>query len=255
MTQQELHAQRLVKEAEQTHLRMHTRRHFLRESAMGLGALALGSIAGGCGRQGGSPTTVAFDPARPLLPKSPPFLGKAKSVIYLHMAGAPSQLELFDYKPELAKMDGQDCPESLLKGKKFAFITGVPKMLGPQAEFAQHGQSGAWISNHLPHLSTMADEITFLKAVTTDQFNHAPAQLLMHTGSARLGRPSMGSWVTLGWAPKTKTCLALWYLPVAAVFRMQEKACGAAAFCPVYTRGCNAAAKATRFCSSKIRMA
>lgn len=114
------------------------------------------------------------------------------------MAGAPSQLELFDYKPALAKLDGQDCPQSFLEGKKFAFIRGVPKMLASQAVFKQHGQSGAFISNYLPHLSTIADDLSFLKAVTTDQFNHAPAQLLMQTGSARLGRPSMGSWVTYG---------------------------------------------------------
>lgn len=202
MTKQELHNQRLVREAEEAVLRMHTRRHFLKESAMGLGALAMGSIFGSC-NWGSSPaempaTRIAFDPAHPLLPKAPPFPGKAKSVIYLHMAGAPSQLELFDYKPELMKMDGQDCPPSLLAGKQFAFITGVPKMLGPQAKFAQHGESRAWISDNLPHLSTVADELCFLKAVSTDQFNHAPAQLLMHTGSARLGRPSMGSWVTYG---------------------------------------------------------
>jgi hypothetical protein len=114
------------------------------------------------------------------------------------MAGAPSQLELFDHKPDLMKLDGKECPPSLLEGKRFAFIRGVPRMLGPQAKFKQHGDSGAWISNYLPHLSTIADELTFLKAVHTDQFNHAPAQLLMHTGSPRLGRPSMGSWVTYG---------------------------------------------------------
>lgn len=168
---------------------------------MGLGAIALGSLLGpSCGKTAGKMAGHAdfLDATQPLLPKAPPQLGRARSVIYLHMAGAPSQLELFDYKPVLAAMDGKDCPESLLKGKKFAFITGTPKMLGPQAEFAQYGQSGAWVSNHLPHLSSVVDEITFLKAVTTDQFNHAPAQLLMHTGSARLGRPSMGSWVTYG---------------------------------------------------------
>ncbi len=114
------------------------------------------------------------------------------------MAGAPSQLELFDYKPELMKMDGQDCPKSLLEGKRFAFIRGVPKMMGPQAKFAQYGQSGAWVSEHMPHLSTIVDELSFLKAVTTDQFNHAPAQLMVHTGSPRMGRPSLGSWVTYG---------------------------------------------------------
>jgi hypothetical protein len=163
---------------------------------MGLGALALGSLFG-CGTKS-STNDIVFDPAHPLLPKMPHFPGRAKSVIYLHMAGAPSQLELFDFKPELMKMDGQDCPQSLLEGKRFAFIRGVPKMLGPQAKFAQHGQSGAWISENLPHLSTIADEISFLKAVTTDQFNHAPAQLMMHTGSPRLGRPSLGSWTTYG---------------------------------------------------------
>jgi hypothetical protein len=114
------------------------------------------------------------------------------------MAGAPSQLEMFDFKPDLQKLDGQDCPPSLLDGKKFAFIRGVPKMLGPQATFQQYGQSRAWVSEHLPHFSTVVDEVTFLKAVQTDQFNHGPAQLLMHTGSARLGRPSMGAWVTYG---------------------------------------------------------
>ncbi|WP_316748863.1 DUF1501 domain-containing protein [Pedobacter gandavensis] len=198
MTRDELNAYRLVKEANEIQAGAQTRRHFLKESAMGLGALAMGALFGGCsfGAKGNNP--VLYDAAHPLLPKSPPFLGKAKSVIYLHMAGAPSQLELFDFKPELMKMNGQDCPPSLLAGKKFAFITGVPKMLGPQANFAQHGQSRAWVSDNMPHFSTMTDEVSFLKSVTTDQFNHAPAQLLMHTGSARLGRPSIGSWTTYG---------------------------------------------------------
>lgn len=173
-----------------------TRRHFLLECGLGFGALALGSLTG-CSTK----PTAGLDPflaAHPMLPRAPHFPAKAKAVIYLHMAGAPSQLELFDYKPELMKMSGQLCPPSLLEGKKFAFIRGVPRMLGPQAFFKQRGQSGAWISDNLPHLSSVADEITFLKAMQTDQFNHAPAQLLLHTGSARLGRPSMGSWVTYG---------------------------------------------------------
>ncbi|HEX8060257.1 MAG TPA: DUF1501 domain-containing protein [Cyclobacteriaceae bacterium] len=173
-----------------------TRRHFLYECGLGLGSLALGSLVGCSSKP--SPANNVFQTAHPLLPKAPHFPGKAKSVIYLHMAGAPSQLDLFDYKPELQKMNGQLCPPSFLEGKKFAFIRGVPKMLGPQANFKQRGQSGAWISDNLPHLTTVADEITFLKAMQTDQFNHAPAQLLLHTGSPRLGRPSMGSWVTYG---------------------------------------------------------
>lgn len=199
MTRDELNVQKLVKEVQEAQLSASTRRHFIKESAMGLGALAMGSLLGNCGNLFTSPQTkVSYDPAHPLLPKSPVFPGKAKSVIYLHMAGAPSQLELFDYKPELMKMDGQDCPPSILAGKKFAFITGVPKMLGPQATFAKYGQSGALVSENLPHFSTMVDDVSFLKAVHTDQFNHAPAQLLIHTGSPRLGRPSIGSWVTYG---------------------------------------------------------
>ncbi len=204
MTQKEIHNQRLLKEAELAVMQHYTRRHFLKESAMGLGALALGSLLSNCGS--GSPrlATSLFDPANPLAPKAPMFPGRAKSVIYLHMAGAPSQLEMFSYKPELAKLDGQDCPQSLLEGKKFAFIRGVPKMLGPQANFRQHGQSGIWLSDNLPHLATVIDDIAILNAVTTDQFNHAPAQLLMHTGSPRLGRPSIGSWVTYGMGTENK---------------------------------------------------
>lgn len=198
MTQKELHDKRLLKEAETAVTRMYTRRHFLMESAMGLGALALGSLMQACGAGSNSSNKIVFDPARPLAPRMPMFPGRAKSVIYLHMAGAPSQLELFDYKPALIQLDGQDCPPSLLEGKRFAFIRGIPKMMGPQAKFAQHGESRAWVSEHLPHLSNIVDEISFLKAVSTDQFNHAPAQLLVHTGSPRLGRPSMGSWITYG---------------------------------------------------------
>lgn len=171
-----------------------TRRNFLKQSFLSLGGLALGSLLACENRHQGQ----APDLINPLGAKSPLFAPKAKAVIYLHMAGAPSQLELFEYKPDLDKLDGQDCPQSFLEGKKFAFIRGVPKMLASQAKFGQFGQSGAWLSNYLPHLTNIVDELSFLKGVTTDQFNHAPAQLLMQTGSARLGRPSMGSWVTYG---------------------------------------------------------
>ena len=202
MTRKELDTQRMVREANAKAMQMNTRRHFLKESAMGLGALAFGALLPGClspTRGGGEEVPgIAFDPANPLAPKLPMFPGKAKSVIYLHMAGAPSQLELFDFKPDLMKLNGQNCPDSLLKGKRFAFIRGVPKMLGPQANFARRGDSGAWVSDYLPHFATVADEVSFLKAMVTDQFNHAPAQLMMHTGSGRLGRPSIGSWVTYG---------------------------------------------------------
>jgi hypothetical protein len=191
---------KLFQEARHRTLEYTTRRHFLKECRTGIGMMALGSFLQGCDLFGSKKDSAAaaFDVNNPLIPKAPHFPAKAKSVIFLHMAGAPSQLELFDYKPVLQKMHGQDCPPSFIEGKKFAFIRGVPTLLGPQAKFAQYGQSGLWLSDNLPHFQTMADDVSILKAVNTDQFNHAPAQLLMHTGSARLGRPSMGSWVTYG---------------------------------------------------------
>jgi Protein of unknown function (DUF1501) len=184
-------------EAIAAQVRYQTRRHFLHTLGTGIGALAFGSLLQGCGSNNSDPLSV-IDPYNPLAPRAPHFAPKAKAVIFLHMAGAPSQLELFDYKPELAKLDGQDCPPSLLEGKRFAFIRGVPKMLGPQAQFQQHGASGAWISNYLPHLTQVADELAFLKACHTDQFNHAPAQLMLHCGTARAGRPSLGAWASYG---------------------------------------------------------
>ena len=191
----------LLKEAQETALKAVTRRHFLLDCVAGVGTLALGSMLGGCfgGHSGARPGSgKAGDMLHGAAARIPHFPARAKHVIYLHMAGAPSQLELFDYKPELQKLHNQLCPQSLLEGKKFAFIRGTPKMLGPQAAFRQHGASGAWVSELLPHFSTVVDEVSFLKAVHTDQFNHGPAQLFMHTGNARLGRPSIGSWVTYG---------------------------------------------------------
>ena len=175
----------IINEAQYRHAHRNTRRHFLKNCMSGIGALTLGSF---------------LDPAFAHNDKTngPHFLPKAKHVIFLHMAGAPSQLELFDYKPALQKMDGQYCPPSLLAGKRFAFIDGTPKMLGPQATFSQHGESRAWVSDYLPEFSKVVDEVCFLKAVHTDEFNHAPAQFFMHSGSPRTGRPSMGSWVTYG---------------------------------------------------------
>jgi hypothetical protein len=114
------------------------------------------------------------------------------------MAGSPSQLDLFDYKPKLTELNGQPCPESLFKKERFAFIKGVPKMLGTPHHFAKHGQSGAELSNLLPQLSSVADDVCIIKSMFTEQFNHAPAQLFLHTGSPRLGRPGMGCWLTYG---------------------------------------------------------
>ena len=187
----------ILQEAMHADLTFQTRRHFLRECKTGMGMLALGSLLEGCNFFSSKDDPTALS-SNPLMAKASPLFARAKSVIFLHMAGAPSQLEMFDYKPELMKLDGKDCPDSFLQGKKFAFIRGVPKLLGPQASFAQYGESGIWLSNNLPHFKSVVDEVTVLKAVTTDQFNHAPAQLLMHCGTPRLGRPSLGSWVTYG---------------------------------------------------------
>jgi hypothetical protein len=191
--------EKLIQEANAQAARYFSRRHFLQNCVTGLGATALTSLLGSCNLFSSSPSGGGMPQSlNPLDPRAPHFPARARSVIYLHMAGAPSQLEMFDYKPELHKLHNQLCPQSLLEGKKFAFIRGVPKMLGPQANFKQHGQSGAWVSDFMPHFSGMVDEVSFLKAVKTDQFNHGPAQLFMHTGSARLGRPSIGAWVTYG---------------------------------------------------------
>lgn len=140
--------EKLIKEANEAKLRYLTRRHFLLDCVTGLGAAALGSLLTSCGSS--SKNILTDFAGNPMAPKAPHFPARAKSVIYLHMAGAPSQLELFDYKPALEKLHNQLCPPSLLEGKKFAFIQGVPKMLGPQAVFKQHGESRAWISDHLP---------------------------------------------------------------------------------------------------------
>jgi hypothetical protein len=189
----------IYQEKQYRELQLETRRHFLRKCTSGLGGVALASLFG-CSLDNNSvaPAPVTSLPTNPMAPNFSHFAGKAKRVIYMHMAGSPSQLELFDYKPELEKLHAKDCPPSLLEGKRFAFIEGVPKMLGPQAKFYQRGESGMMISNRLPHLATVADEITVIKSLHTDEFNHAPAQLLLQTGSARLGRPSFGSWVTYG---------------------------------------------------------
>ncbi|MBX2816176.1 MAG: DUF1501 domain-containing protein [Saprospiraceae bacterium] len=185
---------KLHKEYVARSVHQNTRRHFLRVGTGGLGAIALAGLSGFT-KSAGQNILANGDEFPSVVREIAP---RAKRVIYLHMAGSPSQLELFDYKPALEKLDGQLCPQSLLEGKTFAFINGVPKMLGPQAKFAQHGQSGAWVSDFLPHTAKVADDICFLKAMHTDEFNHAPAQLMVHCGSPRLGRPSMGSWVTYG---------------------------------------------------------
>jgi hypothetical protein len=174
----------------QERLQAITRRHFFSKTAGGIGTMALSSLL--------NESLFAASPANPLAPKQPHFKARAKRIIYIHMAGSPSQLDLFDYKPKLKELSGQPCPDSLFKKERFAFIKGVPKMLGTPHTFAQHGQSGLELSNLLPHLGSVADDICVVRSMFTTQFNHAPAQLFLHTGAPRLGRPSMGSWLTYG---------------------------------------------------------
>jgi Protein of unknown function (DUF1501) len=173
-------------------LQLRTRRNFLQQTGLGLGGIALSSLMA----KEGIAVTAGVE--NPLAPKASHFPAKARRIIYLHLTGSPPHLDLYDYKPELVKHDGEDCPESFLKGKRFAFTTGTPKLLGTRRTFKQCGKNGMWLSDAIPHIQEVADEICMINSMTTDQFNHAPAELLLLTGSAQSGRPSMGSWVTYG---------------------------------------------------------
>ncbi len=177
-------------------LRTITRRHFFQNCQVGLGSLALTSLL----RDGSRAAALQADTTNgPLSARGGHFLAKAKSVIFLFMAGGPSQLELFDPKPKLQEMNGEVIPESYVKNKRFAFIKRDAKLLGTTRKFAKCGQSGAEIGDLLPHLQTVADDICLVKSMTTDVFNHGPAKLFVNTGSPQfMGRPSMGAWVTYG---------------------------------------------------------
>jgi len=171
-----------------------TRRHFFSECGLGVGKMALaGLLARECAAAEG-PRAVTG----PLAPKPPHFPGKARAVIQLFMAGAPSQLELFDHKPKLAEIEGKPIPPEVIGGQRYAFIRPDAAVLGPQFKFARHGQSGAELSEMLPHLAGVVDELAIVRSCRTDQFNHAPAQIFMNCGFGQPGRPSMGSWVTYG---------------------------------------------------------
>ncbi|MFO0280858.1 MAG: DUF1501 domain-containing protein [Acidobacteriota bacterium] len=199
------------------------RRWFLKDCGVGLGALALRSLAAA--------------PANPLAPKIPHFAPKAKRVIFLFMAGAPSHLELFDNKPQLARFDGTLPPADLLKGYRAAFINPNSKLLGPKFQFARHGKSGAELSELLPHLAKVVDDIAIVKSMTTDAFNHAPGQLLMNTGSMIFGRPSFGAWTTYGLGSESQD------LPAFVVFSTGKKgpsggnSCWGSGFLPTVHQG------------------
>ncbi len=170
-----------------------TRRSFLKSAGhFCLGSIAFAELLSGKAQAAGSRLV------NPLAPRNPHYLPRAKRVLYLHMSGGPPHLDLFDYKPELVKWNDKPCPDEFLKGRRFAFTTGVPKLMGTPRQFAQHGKGGIWMSDAIPHLHSVADELCVIKSLNTDQFNHTPAELLLFTGSPRAGRPSMGSWVTYG---------------------------------------------------------
>ena len=180
----------------ETVLREMTRRHFFSRCSMGIGSIALASLMA----ERGLAAAPSLKLTNPLEPKPSHFPAKAKNVIFLFMAGGPSQLDLFEHKPQLAALNGQPIPESYTKGKRFAFMDSSHRnnLLGSKFQFAQHGESGAWISELLPHTAGIVDEISIVTTMKTDLFNHAPAKLFMNAGSGLFGRPSMGAWVTYG---------------------------------------------------------
>ena len=172
-------------------IQLNTRRHFLRNCGVGLGAGALAQML--------SPDAFGLKaPGNPLLPRKSHFSSKAKRVIYIHLTGSPPHLDLWDYKPELVKRTDQECPDEFIKGKKFAFTSGTPKLMGTPRKFSQYGKSGMWMSDAIPHLHQHADDLCVIKSMHTDQFNHAPAELFVHTGFPQPGRPSFGAWTTYG---------------------------------------------------------
>ena len=174
-------------------LRDITRRHFFNRCGLGVGSLALQQMLAG-----ESQASVKIDPANPMASRRPHHTAKAKRVIYLFMAGGPSQIDLFDHKPLLEKYSGQKPPESLMSGKRFAFLKGNETLLASPRKFGTYGQCGMTLSDLFPHHRKIVDDVCWMKGVTTDVFNHGPAKLFMNTGFQAPGRASMGSWVTYG---------------------------------------------------------
>jgi hypothetical protein len=207
-----------------------SRRWFFEKCAVGVGGMALANLLA----QSGFADTPKTDP---LAPKKSPLPAKAKNVIFLFMAGAPSHLELYDFKPQLAKFDGTLPPPELLKGYRAAFINPNSKLLGPKFKFEKYGQSGAEVSELLPHFTKIVDDIAIVKSMVTDAFNHAPGQLLMNTGTQQFGRPSMGAWVTYGLGSESKD------LPAFVVFSSGKKgpsggnSCWGSGFLPTVYQG------------------
>lgn len=178
-----------------------TRRHFLRDSGVGIGKIALAGLLTDAFRPG---MASAAEAAGPLTSRDGHFPGTAKRVIHLFMAGAPSQIEMFDPKPELTRLEGKPLPPSVIGDQRYAFIRPDANVLGPRFKFARHGQSGADLSEAVPHLAKIVDDVCFVRAVHTDQFNHAPAQIFFNTGFSQPGRPCLGAWVVYGLGAETQ---------------------------------------------------
>jgi uncharacterized protein (DUF1501 family) len=176
-----------------------TRRHFFRDCGVGVGKIALAGLFSDALATGAMATS-----ANPLVPRLSQYAPRARRVIHLFMAGAPSQLDLFDHKPQLARLEGKPLPPSVIRGQRYAFIRPDAAVLGPRFKFAKHGKCGAELSEVLPHLAGVVDDLCLVKSVHTDQFNHAPAQILLNTGFAQPGRPSLGSWVVYGLGAETE---------------------------------------------------
>jgi len=176
------------------HRLLATRRHLLGSMAGGIGGLALADLLGGETRS--KAATVSL--ADPMAARQPPLPAKAKRMIVIHLTGSPPHLDLYDHKPELVKHSGEECPASTIEGKTFAFTSGTPKLLGTPRSWVQCGESGMELSDAIPNLHRVADRLCLIRSMHTDQFNHAPAELLVYTGSPRAGRPSLGSWLTYG---------------------------------------------------------
>jgi hypothetical protein len=184
----------------QNNLQDATRRHFFGQCAVGLGSIALNCLLSreGFGAHPLTEQRPQIDPGKPMRERKPPLPAKAKRVIYLFMAGAPSQLELFSDKPKLRELTGQAPPPSLMKGRRFAFLKGNETLLGTKRKFAQYGQSGMTLSELLPYHRKIVDEVCWLRGMATDVFNHGPAKLFMNTGFQIPGRPAFGAWATYG---------------------------------------------------------
>jgi uncharacterized protein (DUF1501 family) len=209
-----------------------TRRHFFKQAGFGIGAMALASLMND--NLFAAPAGRSDDP---FAPRPPHFPAKAKRVIYLFMAGAPSQLDLYDYKPKLAELSGEKIPESFIKGERFAFIKGAPRLLGSPYTFKPRGQSGIELSDLLPHLTGVADELAVIRSLHTTQFNHAPAQIFMNSGHQIVGRPSMGAWLTYGLGSESRDLPGFVVLLSGVSNPDGGKSCWGSGFLPTYYQG------------------